>query len=176
LGYHLSAYGQCISVHQRQSAVDGASHLRDDAIPPAGMERSPVQGRVDFRCLKTKRLRDFRLLAWRLQIGPRVSNSSGLELVNQTMNRTADMPVISKFYGIVIRMLFIQPFVAHFHAFYGDCELVVGINPLKVLQGEAPRRVRSMVIEWALQHQRELLEDWSRLGSAQGAQPIEPLV
>ena len=86
------------------------------------------------------------------------------------------MPVISKFYGIVIRMFFIRPFAAHFHAFYGDNELVVGINPLTVLQGEAPRRVRSMVIEWALQHQRELLEDWSRLSRAQNAQPIEPLV
>ena len=86
------------------------------------------------------------------------------------------MPVISRFYGIVIRMLFIRPFIAHFHAFYGDSELVVGINPLKIVQGDAPGRVRSMVIEWALQHQRELLEDWSRLGMAQGAQPIEPLV
>jgi len=126
--------------------------------------------------LKTKRLRDFKMLARGLQSGIRVSNLDALECINQRFNRTADMPVISKFYGIVIRMLFIRPFVAHFHAFYGDCELVVGINPLKVLQGDAPRRVRSMVIEWALQHQRELLEDWSRLGSAQGAQPIEPLV
>ena len=31
--------------------------------------------------------------------------------------------MISKFYGIVIRMWFIRPFVAHFHAFYGDCDL-----------------------------------------------------
>ena len=92
------------------------------------------------------------------------------------MNRAADMPVISKFYGIVIRMLFIRPFVAHFHAFYGDCELVVGINPLKIIQGDAPERARSMVMEWALQHQRELLEDWSRLGVAQSARPIEPLL
>ena len=43
-----------------------------------------------------------------------------------TIEQSQDMPVISKFYGIVIRMLFIRPFVAHFHAFYGDCELVVG--------------------------------------------------
>jgi hypothetical protein len=140
------------------------------------MERSPVQGRVDFRCLKARGLRDFNTVARGLQSGIRVSNLGALECINRRFNRTADMPVISKFYGIVIRMLFIQPFVAHFHAFYGDCELVVGISPLKVLQGDAPRRVRSMVIEWALHHQRELLDDWSRLGRAQGAQPIEPLV
>ncbi len=86
------------------------------------------------------------------------------------------MPVISKFYGIVIRMWFIRPFVAHFHAFYGDCELMVGINPLTIIQGDAPHRVRSMVMEWATEHQRELLEDWSRLGRAQSVQPIQPLV
>ncbi len=85
------------------------------------------------------------------------------------------MPVISKFYGIVIRMLFIRPFAAHFHAIYGDSELIVGISPLKILQGDAPRRVRAMVLEWAQQHQGELQEAWGRLGSAQGAQPIQPL-
>jgi hypothetical protein len=53
---------------------------------------------------------------------------------------------------------------------------VVGINPLKIIQGDAPERARSMVMEWALQHQRELLEDWSRLGRALSVQPIEPLV
>ncbi len=116
------------------------------------------------------------MLARGLQIGTRVSNEGELECMNRKLNRTVDMPVIAKFYGIVIRMLFIQPFVAHFHAFYGESELVVGINPLKVLQGDAPGRARSMVMEWARQHQRELLEDWSRLGRAQGAQPIEPLV
>lgn len=91
------------------------------------------------------------------------------------MNRVENMPVISKFYGIVIRMLFIRPFAAHFHAFYGDCELVVGINPLKILQGQAPRRVCAMVMEWALQHQAELQAAWRSVGSAQPPQTIEPL-
>ena len=85
------------------------------------------------------------------------------------------MPVISKFYGIVIRMLFIRHFVAHFHAFYGDCELVVGINPLCILQGGAPIRARDMVLEWARAHQAELLEAWRRCSAAQAPQPIAPL-
>jgi len=85
------------------------------------------------------------------------------------------MPVISKFYGIVIRMLFTQHFVAHFHAFYGDCELVVGINPLRILQGCAPARARGMVLEWARAHQSELLEAWRCCSAAQPPQPIAPL-
>ena len=72
-------------------------------------------------------------------------------------------------------MSFIQPFVARFHAFYGECELVVALNPLKIIQGDAPCRVRAMVLEWAQLHHAELHEAWRRLGSAQGAQSIEPL-
>ena len=85
------------------------------------------------------------------------------------------MPVISKFYGIVIRMVFIPLFGAHFHAFYGDFELVVGINPLRILQGCAPERARDMVLEWARAHQAELLAAWRRCGAAQPPHTIAPL-
>ena len=85
------------------------------------------------------------------------------------------MPVISKFYGIVIRMLFIRPFGAHFHAIYENCELIVGVAPLRIIQGDAPNRVREMVLEWASQHQEELLQAWRRLSAAQPPLPIAPL-
>ena len=85
------------------------------------------------------------------------------------------MPVISKFYGIVIRMLFLRSFVAHFHAIYENCELVVGIAPLRIIQGDAPSRVRAMVLEWAAQHEEELLQAWNRLSAAQRPLPIAPL-
>lgn len=85
------------------------------------------------------------------------------------------MPVLSKFYGIVIRMLFARPLAAHFHAIYGDTELVVGVWPVKIIQGDAPRRVREMVLEWATQHQQELLAAWHRLQYGHGPLPIEPL-
>ena len=60
---------------------------------------------------------------------------------------TETMPVLSKFYGIVIRMVFTRSFTAHFHAIYGQWELVVGISPLRVIQGDAPGRVRDMVLD-----------------------------
>jgi len=85
------------------------------------------------------------------------------------------MPVISKFYGIVIRTLFVRQFVAHFHAIYENCELIVGVAPLRIIQGDAPARVRAMVLEWASQHQEELLQAWHRLSAAQQPKPIEPL-
>lgn len=58
------------------------------------------------------------------------------------------MPVLAKFYGIVIRMLYDRTFGTHYHAFYGDCELVIGLNPLRVIQGEAPSWVRECALDW----------------------------
>jgi len=85
------------------------------------------------------------------------------------------MPVLSKFYGIVIRMLFIRPFIVHFHVIYENCELIVSVVPLRIIQGDAPGRVRAMVLEWAAQHQEELMQAWHRLSAAQQPRPIEPL-
>src|SRR2546429_9835681 len=77
------------------------------------------------------------------------------------------MPVLSKFYGIVIRIALIRAFTAHFHAMYGQWELIVGISPLRIIQGDASLPVRDMVIEWAAQHQRELMDDWYRSSVAE---------
>ncbi len=67
------------------------------------------------------------------------------------------MPVLAKFYGIVIRRLIDRTFGTHFHAFYGDCELVIGLNPLRVIQGEAPQWVREWALDWVRHYQSELL-------------------
>jgi hypothetical protein len=67
------------------------------------------------------------------------------------------MPVLARFYGIVIRMLSSRTFGTHFHAFYGDSELVIGLNPLRVIQGEAPSWVREWALDWVRHYQSELL-------------------
>jgi len=85
------------------------------------------------------------------------------------------MPVLAKFYGIVVRMLFAPVLGAHFHAIYGDYEMVVAIQPLAVIQGDAPQRVQELVLEWAAQHQRELLAAWRRCQHRLRPQAIGPL-
>ena len=62
------------------------------------------------------------------------------------------MPVISRFYGIIIRMFYNDHVPPHFHALYGEHELLVSILPIAIFQGQAPSRVRSMVLEWAALH------------------------
>ena len=85
------------------------------------------------------------------------------------------MPIISKFYGITIRMLRAREFGARFHAIYGSSELVVGLWPLDILCGEAPGRVKQMVLEWATAHQQELLAAWQKLQWGGAAPAVEPL-
>lgn len=85
------------------------------------------------------------------------------------------MPVLSKFYGIIIRMAFSEAFGAHFHATYGDAEIVVGLSPLRIIQGDAPRRVRDLVLEWAQTHYLDLLHAWTRCATAKPVEPIAPL-
>ncbi|MCX6930174.1 MAG: DUF4160 domain-containing protein [Verrucomicrobia bacterium] len=67
------------------------------------------------------------------------------------------MPVIAKFCGIVIRLLIDRTFGTHVHAFYGDHELVVGLDPPRVIQGDAPPWVQEWVLWWVGHHQTELL-------------------
>jgi hypothetical protein len=85
------------------------------------------------------------------------------------------VPEISRFYGIIIRMFYADHAPPHFHALYGEDELIVGILPIRILDGSATRRVQSMVLEWAALHQEELVADWDRCRSAQVPFPITPL-
>ena len=85
------------------------------------------------------------------------------------------MPEISRFYGIVIKMFFDDHNPPHFHALYGEHEVLIDINTLAVFAGHIPPRALGLVIEWAILHQDELINDWHR---AQGHEPlikIEPL-
>jgi len=70
---------------------------------------------------------------------------------------TTYMPVIAKFCGIVLRLLIDQTFGTHVHVFYADSELVIGLNPLRVIQGDAPSWVREWALEWLGRRQRKML-------------------
>ncbi len=85
------------------------------------------------------------------------------------------MPVLAKFYGIVIRMAHSRALGAHFLATYGETELVVGLNPLRVIQSNAPQRVHHLVLEWARAHYIDLLDAWQRCAASLPASPIAPL-
>lgn len=85
------------------------------------------------------------------------------------------MPEISRFYGIVIAVFFDEHNPPHFHARYGGENVAIDIQTLEVLEGELPRRALRMVIEWAGEHQAELLENWELVRAGRQPNKIEPL-
>jgi len=63
----------------------------------------------------------------------------------------------------------------HFHAKYGEFEILVNINNLSVLYGKFPSRALGLTIEWASLHQKELKSIWERLKDGQPAKKVTPL-
>lgn len=74
------------------------------------------------------------------------------------------MPTISRFLGIRILMFHDEHPRPHFHARYAESEASVAIDTLEVVAGSLPRRVLALVLEWALLHRPELVENWIRAG------------
>ena len=85
------------------------------------------------------------------------------------------MPEICRFYGIVIRIFWREHGPPHFHAEYGEHEALIGIESLDILHGSLPARARRLIMEWAAEHRRELLENWERAVNRQPLNEIEPL-
>ena len=85
------------------------------------------------------------------------------------------MPVISSFYGITVKMYYNDHPPPHFHAEYGENEVVIQISPVKLLLGSAPKRVCSMIFEWSGLHQEELNDNWGRARRGEVLLPIDPL-
>ncbi len=72
------------------------------------------------------------------------------------------MPVLSKFYGIIIRMYFQQEEhnPPHIHALYGDDIAAISIISVEVLEGHLPPKALTMVKEWVSIHKEELIKIW----------------
>ena len=62
----------------------------------------------------------------------------------------------------------------HFHAFYAGLEMTVNILTLKI-DGNPPRPVRRMLLEWADLHRAELLAAWEGMLAGKIPGQIEPL-
>ena len=70
------------------------------------------------------------------------------------------MPRISEFYGIIIWMYWKDHNPPHLHATYGEFEILININDFSIYAGYFPARAFGLLMEWALLHQQELLENW----------------
>ena len=72
------------------------------------------------------------------------------------------MPVLSRFYGIIIRMYFLQKEhnPPHIHAIYGEDMAAITISDGKILEGALPRKALEMVRERIALNRDELFTIW----------------
>ena len=86
----------------------------------------------------------------------------------------AGLPEISRFYGIIIRMLANDHAPPHVHAYYGEYEVTVTIRD-GVVTGTFPARALRLTLEWRELHETELMANWEQLAAGMAARPIVPL-
>ena len=79
------------------------------------------------------------------------------------------MPILSIFFGIVIRMWHDDHPPPHIHVEYQGFEALVSLATGEVCQGRLPKKAAAIVKDWCLRHQPELMSNWEK------AQRFEPL-
>lgn len=83
------------------------------------------------------------------------------------------MPILSNFYGIIIKMYFQQSKhnPPHIHAVYGEYVGSIDIQTGELIEGDLPNRALKLVQEWTKNHKEELLNIWN----TQEFKKIQPL-
>lgn len=84
------------------------------------------------------------------------------------------MPIISQFFGIIIFMYWRDHPPPHFHAKYGDDEIIVKIETGEVT-GTMSKRAITLIQEWRKLHKNELTENWRLSEQKKALRQIKPL-
>lgn len=88
------------------------------------------------------------------------------------------VPVISMFYGIVVRMYFYDTdrhHAPHIHVQYAEQSAVIQIPEGEILSGAIKATKLKLVQAWIEIHQEELMADWQLAKEGQQVFKIEPL-
>jgi len=85
------------------------------------------------------------------------------------------MPEVCRFFGIIIRMYFDEHVPPHFHAIYGDEQVLIHIENMSIIAGFLSPRALGLVVEWASLHKSELLQEWELAEAKQPLFEIDPL-
>ena len=85
------------------------------------------------------------------------------------------MPVISAFFGIVIRMFYQEHEPPHFHAEHRGEQATFSFEGQLITGTIRSGRARRYVEDWALLHRRELEANWERMKAGRPLERIEPL-
>ena len=84
------------------------------------------------------------------------------------------MPTVSRFFGIVVFLNYRDHAPPHFHARYGEDEVIVEIRGGAVT-GTMSKRAPRLVLEWAALREEELMRNWDLAQAGKPLEPIDPL-
>lgn len=72
------------------------------------------------------------------------------------------MPVVARFYGMVVKMYLLgkEHNPPHVHFLYGEYNGVVDLKTVTLKEGDLPGKALEMALEWVTLHQQELLTMW----------------
>ena len=87
------------------------------------------------------------------------------------------MPELSRFYGMLIKMLFsddAQHNKPHFHVYYNEYSASVGVDG-ELLSGSLPVKQLKLILAWAALHEDELYAAWNKAVRNEPFGKIEPL-
>ncbi|MGB3542698.1 DUF4160 domain-containing protein [Rubrivirga sp.] len=84
------------------------------------------------------------------------------------------MPTVSRFFGIVVFLNYRDHAPPHFHARYGEDEVIVEIRGGAVT-GKMSKRALRLVLEWASLHEDDLMRNWDLARASEPLEQIEPL-
>ena len=85
------------------------------------------------------------------------------------------MPEICIFWGIRITMNYSEHNPPHFHAKYGDFNVVISILDCSVLSGFFPNKQLKIILAWAQINQDELMQNWELIKNGKEPNKIKPL-
>jgi len=88
------------------------------------------------------------------------------------------MPTISMFYGIIIRMLYLdnrQHHLPHLHVEYQGMKSVITIPDGELLEGKLPAKKLRLVQAWITIHEDEVMANWSLAVNGEPIFSIDPL-
>lgn len=73
------------------------------------------------------------------------------------------MPVLSRFYGMVVKMYFLgsEHNPPHVHFIYGEHLGLIDIQTQEMLEGDLPSKALAMAKEWTKLHTAELMDIWN---------------
>ena len=85
------------------------------------------------------------------------------------------MPVVSTFFGIVVRMYYREHGIPHFHAEYQGQQATFTFDGELLAGSIRSRTALRLIREWALAHGEELDANWHSARAGEPLQRIAPL-